>query len=79
MSKYATEQRASVGRTVIYKGDLATQIAMLFVIAIDEDPDLPILADAPNEDGFLASFFDAKTEDDLERMPIGCWTWPPRV
>ncbi len=81
---YATKekfagQRASLTRAVVIKVDGALFAAT--TVAIDDDrPTFALVPHLPNGRAILAlAFFDAKTEDDLERMPNNVWSWPPRV
>lgn len=86
MGKYATDQkfggqRASIARAVLYatSGVGMRDLCMMFIVGIDDDTDLPIIGSAPDACGCFADYFDAKSEEDLERMPPGSWCWPPRV
>jgi hypothetical protein len=79
MSKYATEQmfggqRASVGRVVVIHtlhgicADTIDRIA-------GEAPVMKFNQGRLNE----FTFHPTTTAADVEAMPPGCWTWPPRV
>jgi hypothetical protein len=85
MSHYATEkmfggQRVSVG-LVVLEGvpDEPGLLEVAFVVGVDQHRDVPMMGVELLGDSFSATYFDAKTEDDLERMPKGSWCWPPRV
>jgi len=80
--KYATEitfdgQRASLGRAVVVRtrdGDL--EAATITTITSKDD----VMMCGFNVDiSSRYSFIPTKTEDDINALPEGAWTWPVRV
>lgn len=85
IKQYATTQpfagqRASVARAVLVCLTSGEFIMPGTIVAIDVEKDEPVIqaGDGSSYRGRL-EFFDAKTVEDLERMPRGSWCWPPRV
>ena len=81
---YATKktfagQRASLTRAVVIKINNAPFAGT--IIAVDGDTPIFSMNPIPPSGNAIHSltFYDAKTESDLESMPNDSWTWPPRV
>lgn len=85
-------QRARVGRAVViavkrHDGREGVCLRAGIIFAISSTHDAPyiqnIRAAAVEWSGLGGvielKYFDAKTEEDLAKMPIGSWCWPPRV
>ena len=83
MSKYATYQkfggqRASVGRPILY-GVSRSDMTASFVdgtIAMIRTDDMPVVRYNTPDGAFLtnaATYFDARSESEIERLPVGCW------
>lgn len=88
MSKYATEQkfggqRASVGRVILYgvaRSDTNAHFVDGTISAIRDD--VPTIRyNTPSGSYFTnkATYFDARTENEVELMAPGSWCWPPLV
>ncbi len=88
MARYASKksyggQRASVGRVVVVaravttSGRVELRAGVIATILPSGEPSIDVigLADAWQE----APFVETKTTSDVEAMPAGSWTWPPRV
>lgn len=95
MSKYATEQkfggqRASVGRAIVlatrkHDGKEGTCLRAGTIRAVSSSQDLPYIVvdgepgDLVNKDDLGWKFVETRTESEVEAMPFGSWTWPPRI
>jgi hypothetical protein len=85
MKEYATKQtfdgqRASLTRRVIVKpSESVIVVGDIFGIDVERDePDIAVFGSDHDFRGKLR-FHSTKTEADLDAMPSGTWTWPPRV
>lgn len=82
VSRYASEgtfdgQKASVGRVVVVKRSaLAAGIIDGFS---GPDQDSIIIRTLDGERFDHLKFHPTRTQSDVEQMPDGSWTWPPRV
>lgn len=93
MSTYATQQkfggqRASVGRIVLLaapKHDDPSKVCLRagIVVAVSAGQDRPYIQDAKTgvvDWGEPMWHFRATTSpEEAEALPLGAWTWPPRI
>lgn len=81
--KYATEktfdgQRASVGRAVVVKQfGMHAEAGIVSAICDDDSIEIYCLSLNDRHDDF--TFVSTKTEDDINALSEGAWTWPVRV
>lgn len=86
-------QRASVGRVVVLATDRHDDKSGMclragVILAISSSKDIPYIAahaSLKTTVGHILpgdhewKFVETRTETEVEAMPIGSWTWPPRI
>ncbi len=94
MSKYVTTQmfgdrRASVRMAVVvcvakHNDGLGTCLKAGIIVAISSDRDIPYIRIFQVDDSASYAitsleFVETNTVGDIERLPVGTWTWPMEV
>lgn len=81
-------QRASAGRVVLIAvkreigdPDKGPWVRAGVIIGISSRTDKPYVRDLGAKDHTWEHlvYFEAKTEEDVTKMPVGSWCWPPRL
>lgn len=72
-------QRASVGRVVVARENPEENVEAAVIARIDDGDAITITSMFTGVDMAGMQFVATKTEEDVDNLPPGSWTWPVRV